>query len=53
MEKDEQQYNCDLCEDTGVVTTFEPIESDSPNLAPVAERICDCQLGEEDWRVNE
>lgn len=39
------QCNCPICEDTGVVTTFEPVERGGP-LAPVGQRVCDCQVDE-------
>lgn len=50
MKEDDEvmQYNCELCHDTGVIDFFEsPIDEDGI-MAPVGERVCDCQVTNEE-----
>lgn len=49
----EKEYNCDICEDTGEVTTMEPVYAGEPHVAPIGTRVCTCKLYEDEYTGDE
>ncbi len=43
-------FECDICEDTGEVTTMEKVYNGEPHEAPIGSKTCICRIQEEDDR---
>lgn len=44
----EKKFACELCEDTGEVTTMERVYPNEPHTAPIGTEKCICRLPDED-----
>ena len=51
--KQEQQYNCELCSDTGYIPTMEAVYPGEGYMANIGERKCTCQIIDDDDEYNE
>lgn len=48
--REEVEYDCDICEDTGEVSAMESVYAGEPHQAPIGVQKCECQLHEDDSR---
>lgn len=47
------EYDCELCQDTGEVTTMEQVYPNEPHMAPIGTEKCMCKMVEDDWEPND
>ncbi len=45
---DVHSEECEYCGGSGVVSVMEPVDSGEPHMAPIGERVCECQLNNND-----